>query len=236
MSRPDARRSVESYRYLAARYDASCRRVMPIREKAVALLHLQPGDVVVDVASGTGLSFPLLMEAIGPTGHLIAIEHSPEMMALARRRTEAAGWRNATLIEAPVEAADVPIPFDAVLFHFTHDVLQSPPALTRLLRHAKPGARVAVAGNKLASWWLAPVNLWMIFRARRYLTTYAGLRQPWRNLLTCVPDLTVRRRLLDTGYVAQGRFRAANATDDDAREYGIVPGAAALQLREPDKQ
>ena len=52
---------------------------MRVREERVALLDLQPGDVAVDVASGTGLSFPLLMEAIGPTGRLIAIEHSAEI-------------------------------------------------------------------------------------------------------------------------------------------------------------
>ena len=212
MNRHDTQRSVESYRRLAAGYDASCERVTPVREETVALLDLQPGNVVVDVASGTGLSFPMLVQDIGPTGHLIAIEHSPEMMALARKRVEAAGWRNVTLIETATEAADVPVTFDAVLFHFTHDVLQSPAALARLFVRAKPGARVAVAGAKFASWWLAPLNLWVMFRARHYLTTYAGLAQPWRNLLTYVPDLAVRHRLLGTGYVAHGRFRAPRAS------------------------
>ena len=208
MKHPDAERSVESYRRLAARYDASCERVMPVREETVALLDLQPGDVAVDVASGTGLSFPLLMEAIGPTGRLIAIEQSPEMMALERKRIEAAGWCNVTLIETATEAADVPVAFDAVLFHFTHDVLQSPAALARLFGRAKPGTRVAVAGAKFTSWWLAPLNLWVKFRARHYLTTYAGLARPWRHLLTHVSDLTVRSCLFGTGYLAHGRFRA----------------------------
>ena len=211
MRPPDAQHSVESYSRLAAGYDASCERVVRVREETVALLGLRPGDAVVDVASGTGLSFPLLMQAIGPAGHLIAIEHSPEMMALAHKRVEVAGWRNVTLIEAAVEAADLPVAFDAALFHFTHDVLQSPAALVQLFSRARPGARVAVAGARFVSWWLAPLNLWVMFRARHYLTTYTGLRQPWRNLLTYVPDLTVRHRLLGTGYVAHGRFRAPHA-------------------------
>lgn len=63
MRQPDARRSVESYRRLAARYDASCERVMRVREETVGLLDLRPADVVVDVASGTGLSFPLLISS-----------------------------------------------------------------------------------------------------------------------------------------------------------------------------
>lgn len=48
MKQPDARKSVANYQRPADRYDASCRRVMPIREEAVALLNLQPGDIVVD--------------------------------------------------------------------------------------------------------------------------------------------------------------------------------------------
>ena len=205
IGQPDANRSIESYRRLAKNYDASCLRVMPMREEAVASLNLHSGDVVVDVASGTGLSFPLLMKAIGPTGHLIGIEHSPDMMALARHRVEAAGWRNVTLIESNVEAADIPLAVDAMLLHFTHDVLQSPAALDLLFSRAKPGARVAVAGAKFLSWWLAPVNLWIMFRARDYLTTYGGLQKPWRNLLTYVPDLDIHPRLRGTAYVARGR-------------------------------
>jgi len=207
MARPDARRSVASYRALAGRYDASCAHVARVREEAVALLALEPGDLVVDAGSGTGLSFPLIMRALGPRGHLVAIEHSPEMMAVARRRVDEAGWRNVTLVEAPAEEADFDGPFDAILFHFTHDLLQSPRAVRRLLERAKPGARVVAAGAKLATGWLAPLNVWTKLRARRYVTTFEGLDQPWRNLIACVPDLEVRDRQFGTAYVAAGRLR-----------------------------
>lgn len=209
MSRPDPKRSIESYRGLAADYDESCRRIMSIRESAVDLLQLRAGDVVVDVASGTGLSFELLIGRIGSTGHLIAIEHSPEMMAKARERVAAAGWRNVTLIEAAVEDARIEATIDAFRFHYTHDVLQSPAALERLFDRAKPLARVAVAGTKLTSWWLAPINLWALFRARRYLTTYAGLRRPWSHLIRLVPDLSIQPRHLGIGYLAAGRYDRA---------------------------
>lgn len=207
MKGPDGKRSIERYRRLAPSYDASSVTGMAIREKTVALLHLQPGEVVVDMASGTGLSFALLTKAVGPNGRVVAIEHSPEMMALARRRVQASGWSNVTLIESAAQATDVP-EFDAVLFHYAHDVLQSSAALARLFARAKPGARVVVAGAKFTSWWLAPLNLWVMVRARPYLSTYAGLRQPWRNLETYVPDLTIRPFLLDTGYIAHGRFQS----------------------------
>lgn len=183
----------------------------PIPDRAVTLLALRPGNVVIDVASGTGLSFGLIMNAIGPTGHLIAIEHSPEMMAIARRRVEEAGWHNVSLIQSAVEDANLPKTADAILFHCTHDVLQSPVALAVLFTAARDGARVAVVGAKFTSWWLAPLNLWVLFRTRRYLSTYRGLGRPWRHLASYVPDLRVSSHLQDTGYVAHGRYRLPSA-------------------------
>ena len=93
MKQPNLNQSIKNYRELASDYDRNCVRVMPIRKKTVALLKLRSGDVVLDVASGTGLSFPLLMQAIGTSGHLIAIESSPDMMAVARRRVAEGGWK-----------------------------------------------------------------------------------------------------------------------------------------------
>jgi ubiquinone/menaquinone biosynthesis C-methylase UbiE len=159
---------------------------------------------VLDVACGTGLSFQLLEEAIGPSGRLISIEQSPEMLALAERRVAAHGWENVTLIGASAEAANIPMSLDAILFHYTHDVLRSRPSLENIFSKAKPGARVAVAGAKYCSWWLAPVNLVMMIRARNYLTTFEGLRRPWSLLEQYVGNLTIVSTLFGTGYIGVG--------------------------------
>src|SRR5688572_30984179 len=73
---------VEKYRRHAAGYDASARHTMALREKVVGLLGLVPGDTVLDVACGTGLSLPLLRGAVGPSGRVIGVEVSPDMLAL----------------------------------------------------------------------------------------------------------------------------------------------------------
>ena len=211
MKQPNLNQSIKNYRELASDYDRNCVRVMPIREKTVALLKLRSGDVVLDVASGTGLSFPLLMQAIGTSGHLIAIESSPDMMALARHRVAEAGWENVTLIEASADCVEIATPYDAALFHFSHDVMQSDVALERIFRNAKASARIAVAGVKLRSWRLAPVNLWMLWRTRRYLTTFTGLQKPWKRLSCYVPDLSIESRLLGTAYVGSGTYNAATS-------------------------
>ena len=211
MSDPDPRRAIEQYRRHAPRYDASARRTMDIRRRVVALLALAPGERVLDVACGTGLSFPLLADAVGPSGRVTGVEVSPEMMAQARGRVAAAGWPNVLLIEAPVEAAALEGPYDALLFHYTHDVLQSPVALANVFAHARPGARVAVAGVKHLPRWLYPARLYTLWKARPYLTTYRGLERPWAGLARYVERLDVVPTLLGTNYIASGRASATMA-------------------------
>jgi demethylmenaquinone methyltransferase/2-methoxy-6-polyprenyl-1,4-benzoquinol methylase len=206
MAGPDPRRAVEKYRHHAPGYDASAARTMALRRRAVALLSLQPGEAVLDVACGTGLSLPLLREAVGPTGRVIGVEVSPEMMAQARSRVAHEGWSNVRLIEASLEDADLGERFDAALFNYTHDVLQSPRALRNIFAFARPGARVALAGIKHPPAWLFPLRLWRLLKARPYVTTFHGLDEPWRELRSYLASLEVSPVLLGTNYLAHGRL------------------------------
>ena len=209
MTGPDARRALARYREHAAGYDTSALRTMALRYRTVWNLDLRPGDAVLDVACGTGLSFALLEEAIGPSGRLVGVELSPEMAAIARARIERAGWRNAQLIVARMEdAALAPNSLDAVAFNFTHDVLQSEQALANIFAACKPGARVAVAGSKLLPWYLAPINLYVRWNNAPYMTTQRNLRAPWKLLSSYVGDLSVEPALWGAGYLAKGRFVA----------------------------
>lgn len=205
---PDPVLSRMHYRGLATDYDVRCRGIERIRRQAVSALGLRPGDWVLDVACGTGLSLPLLSQAVSPTGRVFAIEHSPEMLALARDRTRAQGSTNIVFLEASAEHAPLPAIADAALFCYTHDVLQSPAALDNVFSTLKPGARVASAGLKLAPWCLAPVNLWALLRSRQFVTTYRGLDAPWRLLASHCRQLTVAASFhLGTGYLAIGVAR-----------------------------
>ena len=124
MSAPDPQLAIARYRDHAAGYDASAERTMPLRRRTVAKLALQPGQTVLDVACGTGMSFPLLREGVGESGRIIGVELSPAMLAIARERCAREGWSHVTLVESAMETADIPVPVDAILFNFTHDVLR----------------------------------------------------------------------------------------------------------------
>jgi demethylmenaquinone methyltransferase/2-methoxy-6-polyprenyl-1,4-benzoquinol methylase len=204
MSAPDPRLTVERYRAHAAGYDASAERTLPLRRRTVAALALAPGQTVLDVACGTGLSFPLLEQGVGPGGHVIGVELSPDMLALARARCVREGWGNVTLVESAMESAEIPARVDAVLLNFTHDVLRSPRALERIFAAARPGARVAAAGMKLAPWWLAPVNVVVLAKARPYMTTFEGLGRPWSLLARYLDRFEWTPVLFHTGYIGWG--------------------------------
>ncbi len=200
------------YDALAAGYDASALNTLPLRYRTVWNLALRPGDAVLDVACGTGLSFALLAEAIGPSGRLVGVECSPAMAALARARIERAGWANAELVVAAMEDADLAPPrgpFDAVAFNFTHDVLQSEAALANIFAACKPGARIAVTGSKLLPWYLAPFNAWVRRINAPYMATQRNLDRPWRLLERYVPDLAVTPALFGAGYLAKGAYTPA---------------------------
>lgn len=209
---PNAARAVDLYRDHADGYDASARRTMWIRRRTIGKLALRHGDRVLDVACGTGLSFPALRDAVGAEGEIIGVELSPDMLGLARERVAAAGWGNVRLLESAIESAPITEPLDAVLFHFTHDVMRSPAALGRIFAATRPGARVAFAGMKYAPWWMAPVNLIVRAQARPYMTTFEGLVTPWDLALPYLETFDWYPVLFRTGYVGWGRTRDGGAT------------------------
>lgn len=198
----------EKYRGLAASYDRRVRLSERLRQRAFAESPLRAGDVVLDVGCVTGLSFPFIEKAIGPSGRLIGIEQSPEMLAVARERVEAAAWKNVSLIETSAEEAEIPVAVDALIFFVTHDIVRSQAALDNVFGSVKPGAQVLVVGSKWAPWWAFPVNLGVWFLARQYITTFEGLRRPWDRLTRFVPDLRVKQILLGAFYIALGTTRA----------------------------
>ncbi len=70
------------------------------RRIGIGQLALRPGDTVVDIGCGTGLNFELLEDVIGPTGRLVGVDRSGDMLAQARRRVQEHGWGNVELLHA----------------------------------------------------------------------------------------------------------------------------------------
>lgn len=206
---PDRAAALAQYRERAGVYDLELALFEPIRRSAIQMLALKPGQTVLDLGCGTGLSLPLLAAGVGPGGRIVGIEQSPEMLERAQQRVQAHRWGNVELLCSPVEVATIGLKADAALFHFTHDILQRPEAVANVLRHLKPGARVVATGLKWADGWQWPTNLFVLPAALRSVSSLAGLEAPWAGLAKAIPGLDVQSTLMGGGFVVSGALPSA---------------------------
>ena len=158
---PDPAEARRRYDRLAPTYDRQLRPVAAfqdrLRRRAVAQLELRQGATVLDLGCGTGASFGALLEAVGSAGTVIGVDQSPGMLDVARRRISDGGWTKVSVIEAPVQHADLP-DAEGAMFFFTHDLMRTPAALDNVVRAVRPAGRIVSAGARRPALWLAPAR------------------------------------------------------------------------------
>ncbi len=220
---PDNDLSIARYRQRAARYDDTAQFTMPLRQRTINLLQLKPGDVVLDVGCGTGLSYAPLMQAVGAQGRVLAFEQSPDMFEQAERRVDGqrrqGNWNNLWHTQCPAETVVLPQAVDAVLFNYVHDITRTPVAVANILRQAKPGARIAMAGMKFFPWWTGPLNLLAWLKNRPYNAKPADLWHPWDLVQAHCTDWQLVATQAGMGYIASGRLvetASRNSSTQDA--------------------
>ena len=187
----------------AADYDRRTAAHMTYRQTIVEQLALGAGDVVLDVGCGTGLCFAAVQERIGPTGTVVGVDASADMLDQARQRVREHGWTNVVLLEGPAEEVALPVA-DHALFCAVHDVLQSGPALDAVLARVRPGGSVAAGGGKWAPAWAVGINAAVLALHAPYIDDFAGFDRPWVPLGRRLPGLAVREFAYGSGFVASG--------------------------------
>lgn len=107
---------------------------------AVEALGLPPGATAADIGFGGGIGLDLLLEAVGPGGHVIGVEPSQDMIARARRARAAAvaGGRlelhEGTLGAIPVADGALQAWLTINTIYFVEDLEAAAGELARVLR------------------------------------------------------------------------------------------------------
>jgi ubiquinone/menaquinone biosynthesis C-methylase UbiE len=116
-----------------------------VSERLVASVDPQPGDVVLDLAAGTGDTGFLAADRVGSSGRVLSTDSSPAMLAAASRRAAELGIRNAdfrTLDAQRMDLEDDSV--DAVLCRWGYMLLPDPDAaFSETRRVLRRGGKVA---------------------------------------------------------------------------------------------
>jgi ubiquinone/menaquinone biosynthesis C-methylase UbiE len=139
--------------------------VKSLRQKAVKLLQLNPGNRVLDGGCGPGGCFPYLVDAVGSSGEVIGVEISPEVAINARKRIAAKGWNNVSVIVASAETVVLHGKFQGMLFFGAPDCFDSPKALDNLLPYLAEKGRIVIFGAKLSRHKVLKTMNWIFTKA-----------------------------------------------------------------------
>lgn len=114
----------------------------PVRHAA-----LREGETVLDLGSGAGVDAFLASRAVGPTGRVLGVDFTPDMVRRAHRSAREGGYSNVSFHEAPIER--LPLPDGSVDVVVSNCVINlsvdKPAVLAEARRVLKPGGRLVVS-------------------------------------------------------------------------------------------
>jgi arsenite methyltransferase len=114
-------------------------------ERVVEALALATGDQVAEIGAGDGYWLPWLSQAVGPTGHVYAVEVEGDLVAALEKRVAEEGLGNVTVVLGGY--GDPTLPDGAIDLAFTcltyHHIEGRPDYFRRLRRDLSERGRVA---------------------------------------------------------------------------------------------
>ena len=173
-----------AYRRYARIYDAVFGPILhPGRKQIIDALNCRPGDTILEVGVGTGLSLPLYPNDVKITG----IDISTEMLEKARTRVEEGSLSQVQAV-LEMDAEDLRFPdsnFDKVVAMYVVSVVSDPSRVVEEMRRVcKPGGEIFIVNH---------------FRARNpVIRVLEGLLSPLAKLVGFHPDLALEDLLEKT--------------------------------------
>ena len=107
----------------------------------------RPGEVVLDLGSGAGMDAFLAGREVGPTGRVIGVDMTPEMIAQAQANAANGDYPNVEFrlgdIESmPMESASIDVVISNCVLNLVPDKAK---AFSEIVRVLRPGGRLAVS-------------------------------------------------------------------------------------------
>ena len=109
------------------------------RRLGVRASRAQPGDAALDVCCGTGDFAVELRRAVGPSGRVVGLDFSPQMLEMARRKSSAVEWLQGDALALPFADGE----FAAACVGFgVRNLSDHRRGFAEMARVVRPGGRV----------------------------------------------------------------------------------------------
>ena len=158
-----------SLNYLSKHYD----RITPaekskFRQKQIGLIHLKPGERVLEVGCATGILSILAKRAVGDTGVVEGVDIAPKMIAVAQEKATKAhlriGFQVASIDSLPYLDGYFDVVISSLMFHhLTIDIKKKGSA--EIHRVLKQDGRFFLSDFCSSHWLTMPVmylrHIWM---------------------------------------------------------------------------